>query len=184
LGLRSVLFAVELGIGLTSHSLSIIAGSGHLFLDLITVGLTLFAVWILQCRSTLDYQKISAWIGLGNGMSLGLISLLIIWEAIEHLYTPEIVWGLSMLMGALLNLIVSGSIVYLLQEHSHSDLNLREVFLHGLADLSSSIALLIAAVTVYYFNWLWADATASLLVACLIGFNAILLTKISLKSLI
>jgi cobalt-zinc-cadmium efflux system protein len=183
LGLRSSLFVVELGIGLTSHSLSILAGSGHLFLDLVTLSLTLFALWIVQHRADLDYQKISAWIGLGNGISLGAIAFFIIWKAIEHLQTPETVLGLSMLIGASLNLIVNGSIVYLLQEDSHHDLNLRGVFLHGLADATSAIALLVAAIAVYYFNWLWIDAISSLFVACLIGFNAIMLTRTSFKVL-
>ena len=43
LGLRLILFLTELGVGLWSRSLALLAGSGHLFSDLLTLGLTLLA---------------------------------------------------------------------------------------------------------------------------------------------
>jgi cobalt-zinc-cadmium efflux system protein len=143
LGLRSCLFLFQLGIGLKSNSLSLLAGSGHLFLDLVTLSLTLLAVWIVQRQADLNYQQISAWIGLGNGMSLSAIASIIFWEAVQHLQTPEPVLGLSMLIGASLSLVVNGLITSLLHEDSHHDLNIRGVFLHGVADAASSIALLV-----------------------------------------
>lgn len=180
LGLRTGLFLVELRIGLISHSLSLLAGAGHLFLDLVMLGLTLLAVWIVQRQATLNYQRISAWVGLFNGMSLCAIALLITSEAVRHLQAPEPVLGFPMLIGAFLSVVINGWSTYLLQEDSRHDLNVRGVFLHGMADAASSISLLIAAVAVYSFNWLWADATASLLVACLISFSAFLLVRDSL----
>lgn len=183
LGMRSCLFLFQLGIGLKSHSLSLLAGSGHLFLDLVTLSLTLLALWVVQRQATFNYRRISAWIGLWNGASLSAIASLIFWEAVQHLQTPEPVLGLSMLIGASLSLVVNGLITSLLHEDSHHDLNIRGVFLHGVADAASSIALLVAAVAVYCFNWLWADAATSLFVACLIGFNASVLMRDSFKLL-
>ncbi|MGL6344476.1 MAG: cation transporter [Waterburya sp.] len=71
----------------------------------------------------------------------------------------------------------------LLYEESHHNLNVRGVFFHAIADGASSFGLLVAALAVLYLNWLWADTTASLLVACSICFNAILLVRDSLKVL-
>lgn len=48
LGLRIGLFLVELRVGLWSHSLSLVAGAGHLFSDLLALGLTLLAAWLAQ----------------------------------------------------------------------------------------------------------------------------------------
>ncbi|MHC5762829.1 cation transporter [Nostoc sp.] len=64
---------------------------------------------------------------------------------------------------------------------SHHDLNLRGVFLHGIADAGSSIGVILAAGCVYFFNWLWADAVASLLVALFLSISAISLIKDSLR---
>lgn len=52
LGLRISLFLVELGTGLWTHSLSLLAGSGHMLLDVITLGLALMAAWLAQRPST------------------------------------------------------------------------------------------------------------------------------------
>ena len=55
--------------------------------------------------------------------------------------------------------------------HSHNDLNVRGVLLHGVADAASSGGVILAACAVYFFNWLWADAAGSLIVAVLIGYR-------------
>ncbi len=93
LGLRMALFSIELGTALWSHSLSLLAGAGHLFADLLTLILTFAAAWVVQRqpsdRTTQTEQRLKAWIGLINGISLGAIALLIAQEAVKHLQTAE-----------------------------------------------------------------------------------------------
>ena len=181
LGLRIIFFLLEVGVGIWSHSLSLLAGAGHLLSDLFTLGLTLVTAWLVQHQS-LDqaawkYKRIEAWVGLFNGASLGAVALLIAWEAVKHLQTPEPISGLPVLLVAGLSIVINGLSVQLLHPYSHNDLNFRGVILHGIADAASSISVITAALGVYFFNWLWADASASLLVALFIGVNAILLLK-------
>lgn len=188
LGLRCGLFLVELGVGLWSHSLSLLAGSGHIFSDLITLGLTLLATWLTQRRSTPKTElsqgrRLEAWIALLNGVSLEAVALLLAWEAFKHLQVPEPVLGLPMLGAAVLSLVINGLSIYLLHENHHHDLNLRSVFLHGVADAASSIGIMLAALLVYFFNWLWADAAIGLLVALLICLSTISLIAESLRVL-
>ncbi len=187
-GLRSGLFLVELGAGLWSHSLSLLAGSGHLFSDLITLGLTLLATWLTKRRSTTQTavnqnRRIEAWIALLNGGSLAIVAMLLGWEALEHLQAPEPVLGLPLLGAAALSLIINGLSLYLLQKDHHHDLNLRGVFLHGAADAASSIGVMVAALAVYFFNWVWVDAAIGLLVALLICLSTISLVTDSLRIL-
>lgn len=181
LGLRIGFFLIELGVGIWSHSLSLLAGAGHLFSDLLTLGLTLVAAWLVQHQS-LDptawkYKRLEAWVALLNGVSLGAIALLIDWEAVKHLQNPEPILGLPVLLVAGLSLVINGLSVQLLYPHSHHDLNFRGVLLHGVADAASSISVILAALAIYFFNWLWADAAASLLVALFIGISAISLLR-------
>lgn len=181
LGLRIGFFLIELGVGIWSHSLSLLAGAGHLFSDLLTLGLTLITAWLVQRQSqdqtTWKYKRLEAWVALFNGVSLGAITLLIAWEAVKHLQTPEPISGLPVLLVAGLSLVINGLSVQLLHPHSNQDLNFRGVLLHGVADAASSISVILAALAVYFFNWLWADAVASLLVALLIGISAISLLR-------
>ncbi|MCU0552247.1 MAG: cation diffusion facilitator family transporter [Leptolyngbya sp. Prado105] len=187
-GLRGGLFLVELGAGLWSHSLSLLAGSGHLFSDLITLGLTLLAAWFTQRRTTTQTtmsqnRRLEAWIALLNGVSLAIVAMLLGREAIEHLQNPEPVLGLPLLGAAGLSLIINGLSIYLLHNDHHHDLNLRGVFLHGVADAASSIGVMVAALAVYFLNWVWVDAAIGLLVALLICLSTISLIKDSLRIL-
>jgi cobalt-zinc-cadmium efflux system protein len=180
LGLRVALFSIELGTAIWTHSVSLLAGAGHLFADLLTLGLTLLAAWVVQRqpdRTTQTEQQLKAWIGFINGITLGAIALLIAQEALDHLQSRESIASLPMLLVAGLSLIVNGFAVYLLYKHRNRDLNLRGVFLHGVADTASAISVILAAGAMYFFNWLWADAAAGLLVAMLISISAISLMK-------
>lgn len=181
LGLRIALFAIELGTAIWSHSVSLLAGAGHLFADLLTLGLTLLAAWVLQ-RQPLDRtieteQRLKAWIGLMNGICLSAIALLIALEAVNNLANVESIASLPMLLVAGLSLAVNGLAIYLLYKHRERDLNLRGVFLHGVADTASAFSAILAAGAMYFFNWLWADAAAGLLVAMLISISAVSLIK-------
>jgi cobalt-zinc-cadmium efflux system protein len=181
LGLRIALFSIELGTAIWSHSLSLLAGAGHLFADLLTLGLTFIAAWVVQRqpleRTTQTEQRLKAWIRLINGISLGAIAILIAQEAVKHLQTTESVASFPMLLVAGLSFATNGFVMYLLYRHHDKDLNLRAVFLHGVADATSALSTLVAASAMYWFNWLWADAAASLLVVLIISFSALSLIK-------
>lgn len=187
LGLRSGLFLVELGVGFWGHSLSLLAGAGHLFSDLIMLGLTLLTAWLVQ-RQSIDqlahkYRRMEASIALLNGLSLGIVACWIAYEAINHLQTPQPVFGLPVLIVAGLSLVINGLTIRWLHPHTGNSLNFRGVFLHGVADAASAFSLILSACAVYFFDWLWADALSSLVVAVLISLSAISLVREGLQVL-
>ncbi|WP_373545107.1 cation diffusion facilitator family transporter [Chamaesiphon sp.] len=181
LGLRIALFSIELGTAIWSHSLSLLAGAGHLFADLLTLGLTFIAAWVVQRQpleqTTQTEQRLKAWIGLINGISLGAIAILIAQEAVKHLQANESVASLPVLLVAGLSLAANAFVVYLLYRYRDQDLNLRGVFLHGVADATGALSALVAAGGIYWFDWLWADAAASLLVVLIISLSALSLIR-------
>lgn len=159
LGLRIALFSIELAKAIWSHSLSLLAGAGHLFADLLTLGLTFIAAWAIQRqpleRTTQTERRLKAWIGLINGISLGAIALLIAQEAVKHIQAHESVASLPVLLVAGLSLAANAFVVYLLYRYRDQDLNLRGVFLHGVADATGALSALLAAGGIYWFDWLW-----------------------------
>lgn len=186
-GLRSGLFLAELVTGLWTHSLSLLAVSGHMLVDVLTIGVALGAAWLAERsfkdETPFDPQQVEAWAALINSLFLMGIAAAIAWEAVKRFYSPEPVAGLPMLMMAALGFVVKGVNASLLYEDSHYDLNLRGVFLHAIADAASSVSLILAALAVFYLGWLWADAAGSLLVACLMTLSALLLIRDSLRIL-
>lgn len=186
LGLRSTLFLVELAIGIWSHSLSLLAGAGHLFSDIFTLILTLLIIGLLRRgmmqRSTQRYRRVEAGIALLNGLSLIATALLIFQEAIQRLQMPQPLAGLPMLVAAL-SLIINIYCVRLLHPESHHSLNIRGIYLHGIADIFSAIAVLLSALAVYFLQWFWVDTAVGVLVAVLIIANAFVLIRSGLQLL-
>ena len=63
--LRSGLFLAELVTGLWTHSLSLLAVSGHMLVDVLTIGVALIATWLAE-RSFKDktpfgQERVEAW---------------------------------------------------------------------------------------------------------------------------
>ena len=175
--LRIILFLAEIGVGLWSRSLSLLAGSGHIFSDLVTLGLTLLAAYLVKHRTGnkegFKYQRLEIWVAMLNGLSLIAIACLIFWETVTHLQAPKLEPSLPVLLVAGLSVAINSANIHLLRNDSHQDLNLRGVFLHGIADAASSLSVMLSALVVYCWHWLWADTVASLFVASLIVWSAL-----------
>jgi len=57
LGLRSSLFLAELVTGLWIHSLSLLAVSGHMLIDVLAIGVALMAAWLADL-SVVPYKSV------------------------------------------------------------------------------------------------------------------------------
>lgn len=182
-GLIGTFAIAEWGIGHFSHSLALVADSGHLVSDCLALVLALAAT-ILSQRPTLQDKQLEVWAALFNGVSLGGIAGLIAWEAIQHwIAGPEAIATLPMLVTACVGIVVNGINVTLLHQGSHEDLNLRAAWLHMLADMLSAIGVVFAAVAIAVFGWLWIDSAIGLVIAGLIFSTALPLLLQSLQAL-
>ena len=101
-----------------------------------------------------------------NSISLVAIALWIAAESIARLQspTPE-VEGLPMLITAIVGLSINSINACCLHSCCHGDLNLKSAFLHAVADIFSSVGVIVAAIAVAWLHWNWADGLISLLVS-------------------
>lgn len=186
--LLSSLFAAELAIGTWSHSLSLLADAGHLLTDVTALSMTLGAAWLAQrpaCdRATFGHQRVEILAALLNGFGLLAIAAFVTWESWERFNLPQTVLGLPMLLGAGIGLLVNSLNILLLYQRSQDDLNMKAAFLHVVTDAASSVGVIIASLTIYFWHWMWMDTTASLLVAILTALSALPLIKQSLAILL
>ena len=122
---------------------------------------------------------------MANGISLVAIALVLIYETLNHLqhHLSELNLGLPVLLVAVLGVVINGITTYLLHRDQHHSLNVRGIFLHQVADIAGSISILLSALVIYLFQWTWADAVTSLLVAFLIIVNALPLCRDSFRAL-
>jgi cobalt-zinc-cadmium efflux system protein len=179
----------ELIVSTFSHSLALLADSGHMLSDSLALGVALLAVWIAKLpashQATFGYRRVEILAALANGLGLVAIALWITWESISRLQVPPTeILSLPMLITAAAGLGVSSLNALLLHHQSHDDLNLQGAFLHMVADAISSVGVILAALLVWMFHWNWADGAISILVALLILLSAVPLIRQSLNILL
>src|SRR6476646_2321923 len=179
----------ELVVSHRSHSLALLADSGHLFSDTLSLALALLATWIarfpVSLQAPFGYRRIEILAALANGLGLITIAFWVGWEAIARLQAPPSeIMSLPMLITAAVGLGVNSLNAWFLHRDMHHDLNLRGAFLHMVADAFSSLGVILAAIAVGQWHWLWADGAISLLVAGLIATGAIPLMQQSLNILL
>lgn len=176
----------DVAIGAWSHSLALIADSGHLFADAATFGLSVIAAWWVsrQKQPSTGTSRLEAIAALVNGLGLLGISAELLWSGLHRLggSAPEIL-SVPMVAMAAISLIANLINVRLLHGHSHQDLNVQGVFLHLLGDLFSAIGVLLAAIAIWLWHWTWADSAISLVVALIVGWSAFPLIRRSLHLL-
>jgi cobalt-zinc-cadmium efflux system protein len=188
LGLLGGFAGVELGAAWLSHSVSLLAEAGHMFTDGFALGLSLLATWLAQLppsrQATFGYRRVEIIAALLNGLGLLAVAGWIGWEALHNLYSDTEILGLPMLITAIGGLGVNGINLRLLHQGSQHDLNLRGAWLHMLADVISSLGVMVAALVIWLWGWNWADSVISLGVAALIVTTALPLIRQSLQILL
>lgn len=154
---------VELIGGYLFNSLVLTADAGHMANDAISLGLALFALHIATKNKKLE-QKLA----LINGISLIVIALYIIYEAIERLNNPLAMIPLPMIAVAVVGLLVNIVVMRIMMNANQENLNIRAAYLHVLADLLGSVTAIVSGLAVYWFGWIWVDPAASLLLSLII----------------
>jgi cobalt-zinc-cadmium efflux system protein len=185
--------AIELGMSHTSHSLSLLADAGHMVADVFAIAMALLAAWIAQWpaseKAPFGYRRIEILAALVNGIGLLLIAGWIGKEAFEQFQgqlqgQPTEILTTPMAITAALGLGVNGLNAFLLHHHSAEDLNLRGAFLHMLADAISCLGVLVGAIAIATFHWIWVDGVMSVAIAGLILTIALPLIQESLRILL
>ena len=179
-----LLFAIlEWFTGNVSHSLALRSDAWHMLADAGAIMLALSANWLarLTFRSKLPGNpRFDMMAAAFNGFGLLLMAGLILVEAISHLrQPPEQILSIPMLITASIGLLINLVGASLLHGNIGDNLNVRGAFLHMLADLASSVGVIISAIAVYAFQCFWLDGVVSILIALFIGRSALPLIKAS-----
>ncbi len=172
LAITFVYMLVEAVGGFLANSLALLADAGHMFTDVAALTLTLVAIWFASrpatSRKTYGYYRTEILAAFVNGIALVLLSLWIIFEAVERWQSPPEVRGLEMTVVAVGGLIVNLIAAWLLHSDHKHDLNLRGAWLHVMGDLLGSVAAISAGLLIIFFGWSLADPICSIFISVVI----------------
>lgn len=163
---------VEIVGGWATNSLALLSDAGHMFADVIALGLGLFGVWIADQpatgRKTYGYHRAEILVALINGLLLWLVVLWVFWEAWQRMMTPLPVHGSGVLSVAAIGLGVNLIAAWLLSGAASRNPSVRGALLHVLSDLLGSIGVIASGLVILVTGWTGADAVASVIIAILI----------------
>ncbi len=186
IALTAALFSVELIGSFASGSLSLLGDAGHMLRDVFALVVSLSAIIIARKlptkEKTFGYHRVEILAALLNGILLIVISGWIFWEAYLRFFTPTPVQSLTMLLAASAGLLVNIIVAFSL--HGSHDLNVRSAFFHVLTDLLSSIAVVSAAVWIFFTGQTIVDPILGTGIAVLVLVSAFSIIRDSIHILL
>jgi cobalt-zinc-cadmium efflux system protein len=161
----------EVAVGILASSLALLADAAHMLTDAAALGLALAAALIVRRpaggRWTFGFGRAEILAAQGNGVTLVLLGLWIVYEAARRLAQPPEVEaglvGVVALAGIGVNLVV----MTLLSRAERQSLNVRGAYLHIATDLAAFVGTGTAAALILLTGWDRFDAVASLFIAAL-----------------
>jgi len=183
-----VIMVAELIGGLISNSLALLGDAGHMLVDGLALGLSLFAITMATRPSTPDktfgYHRVEIMAALANGTLLVLVSIYIFYEAYQRFIDPPVVHATLMLGVASIGLTANLIGILLLRRISKDNLNVKAAFWHILGDTISSVGVIIGGIIIVFTGWRFADPIIAILIGCIILWGAVRLVKESVDILL
>jgi cobalt-zinc-cadmium efflux system protein len=179
--LNVVIVVGQVVAGIGAHSLGLIADAGHNLVDVAAILLALIAVrWSRRAPTTsrsYGYHRATILAALANAVLIVAVTGWLVVEGIIRLeHTPAVNGGVVAIVAAaaaVLNIVA----VLVVREGGAHDLNLRAVMLHLVGDVLASVGVAVAGFAIWLGGPYLLDPLASLLVALLIGAQALPLVR-------
>ncbi|MPZ22938.1 MAG: cation diffusion facilitator family transporter [Dehalococcoidia bacterium] len=158
--------------GIAANSLALLADSGHMFTDVVGIGLALGAIWLAgrpaNDARTFGLYRLEILAAVANAALLFAVAGLILYESWRRLSEPQTVETGLMLAVAFAGLLANAVSLALLRDAQRESLNLRGAYMEVLSDLLGSVAVLVAAIVIIATGLHEADLVASALIAAFI----------------
>ena len=189
LALNLAMIAGLVGVGLSAHSLGVLAAAGDFAADSVALILGLLAVTIRdrdEGSSGIGGSRAATTVALLNGAALLVVSVVVIVEAVRRLLMgASVVQGLPMLIVSAISTVVMlvGALILGLGAGSE-DLHMRSVLLDTLADGAAAAAVAVAGgVIVLTHDFYWLDPALAAVISVVIAVAALKLFMDGIKEL-
>ncbi|MFC3690790.1 CDF family Co(II)/Ni(II) efflux transporter DmeF [Chenggangzhangella methanolivorans] len=202
---------VEIVAGWAYGSMALLADGFHMATHAGAIGIAALAYRIASRRAAdprlaMGAGKVGDLAGFGNAVVLGVVALMIGWESLSRLASPQpVAYGEAMVV-AVLGLAVNVVCALLLgghghghdhshhghaghdhghdHGHGHADHNLRGAYLHVLADALTSVVAIAGLAAGWFLGWTWMDPAVGALGAVMIASWSVSLARETGRTLV
>ena len=161
-------------VGLSSHSLGVLAAGGDYLADAGAIGFSLLAIYIGGHPN--GYPKATTYAALVNVVFLLAVIALVIIEALRRLFTGTAhIEAMPVLIVSAIAAAVMILGVYILgNDADDDDFNMKSVMLDTVSDAVAAGSVALTGGVIFFLNgFYWLDSAVALAVACMIGFHAL-----------
>ena len=183
LAITATIAVVEAAGGILSNSISLVGDSVHMFTDVTAIALSLFAI-TMAARShsgamTFGYHRAEVLAALANGVTLAVISVWVLYEAVLRVMSPREIDTPLMLVVASIGLAGNLVVMFLLKHHAGKSINVQSAFVHVIYDTVSSVAVIITGLIAFYTGITIVDPLVAFLIAGLVARSAYTIVRSS-----
>ncbi len=168
LALTASFLIVEIIAAFITNSLALLSDAAHMATDTLALVIALVAVRLSRrapdAKRSYGYARFEAFGALVNGVLLFIVAGYIFWEAIGRFAKPPAVASNGMLLIAGLGLVVNLLAMRLLKAGSEENLNMKGAYIEVWSDMLGSLAVLVAAVIIYFTQWWILDPVLAVLI--------------------
>lgn len=167
-----LLTVAQIGGGVVSNSLALIADALHNLNDAASLVLALVARRIGRRppdkMRTFGYRKAPVVGALINLTTLIIVGLYLIHEAIMRFFEQPEIGGWIIVIVAGIALVVDVATAVLTYTMSRESMNIKAAFVHNVSDALASVGVIVAGTLIILFEWYWADLVVTLAISAYI----------------
>lgn len=169
LTITGVVFFAELIGGWLSGSMALLADAMHMLSDATGMIIALVAVLIGRKQvsrfATFGYRRAEVLAAAVNAVTVGVVSLWIVYEAVSRLGRGAEIASRTMILIAIIGLVANAASALVLHRQRKDSINVEGAYLHVLVDMAGSVAVIVAGIVIATTGFQAADVIASLIIA-------------------
>lgn len=166
---NALITAAEFIAGLVAGSLALMADAAHNASDTASMGTSLIARRVstreADERRTFGYERAELIGAFINLMTLILIALYLLVEAVQRYFDPRAIDGSLMLIVGAVTLVGNVATAFVLYKPSKGSLNIKSAFVHIVADALGSVAVIAGGLVIMRYGWTLIDPILTALIA-------------------
>ncbi|MFG1608489.1 cation diffusion facilitator family transporter [Actinoplanes sp. NPDC049265] len=189
-GLLAAFMLVEAAAAWATGSLALLSDAGHMFTDVLGIGMALAAITAAarppgaDSQRTFGLYRLEVLAALANALLLTGVSIYVLIEAVRRFTDPPDVPAGWMFLVATGGLIVNIVAFLLLRAGAAESINVRGAYLEVIGDLLGSAGVIVAAVVIALTGWSYADPIVAVLVALMILPRTLALARSAVRILV